>query len=127
MKETSLSSMRTNKRLIGTPSNSKTIGADLSEATSPEETRVIIDEMLQVFYDDGPWLHLYFQPDFYAIGSVVARVEGLPGDGLGEVVAAGDLDLDFDGPASHVPRRLLGGRKPPGGFPGARRRGRCQR
>ena len=35
--------------------------------TTPEETRTIIDEMLQVFYDDGPWLHLYFQPDFYGV------------------------------------------------------------
>ena len=25
--------------------------------------------MLQVFYDDGPWLHLYFQPDFYGVSS----------------------------------------------------------
>ncbi|NCG32366.1 MAG: ABC transporter substrate-binding protein, partial [Proteobacteria bacterium] len=37
--------------------------ADLSDAETPEETRSIIDEMLQVFYDDGPWVHLYFQPD----------------------------------------------------------------
>lgn len=41
--------------------------ADLAEASTPEETRTIIDEMLQVFYDDGPWLHLYFQPDFYGV------------------------------------------------------------
>ena len=25
--------------------------------------------MLQVFYDDGPWLHLYFQPDFYGVSN----------------------------------------------------------
>ena len=43
--------------------------ADLSEATTPEETRTIIDEMLQVFYDDSPWLHLYFQPDFYGVSN----------------------------------------------------------
>jgi len=43
--------------------------ADLSEASSEEETRRIIDEMLQVFYDDGPWLHLYFQPDFYGVSN----------------------------------------------------------
>ncbi|MGY8776630.1 MAG: ABC transporter substrate-binding protein, partial [Longimicrobiales bacterium] len=43
--------------------------ADLSAATTPEETRTIIDEMLQVFYDDGPWLHLYFQPDFYGVSN----------------------------------------------------------
>lgn len=43
--------------------------ADLAEAVTPEETRSIIDEMLQVFYDDGPWLHLYFQPDFYGVSN----------------------------------------------------------
>lgn len=42
---------------------------DLAAATTPEETRTIIDEMLQVFYDDGPWLHLYFQPDFYGVSN----------------------------------------------------------
>ncbi len=41
--------------------------ADIAASKSPEETRVIIDEMLQVFYDDGPWLHMYFQPDFYGV------------------------------------------------------------
>jgi peptide/nickel transport system substrate-binding protein len=43
--------------------------AELAEATTPEETRAIIDDMLQVFYDDGPWLHLYFQPDFYGVSN----------------------------------------------------------
>ena len=43
--------------------------ADLAEAKTPEETRSIIDEMLQIFYDDGPWLHLYFQPDFYGVSN----------------------------------------------------------
>jgi peptide/nickel transport system substrate-binding protein len=41
--------------------------ADISASKSPEETRAIIDEMLKVFYDDGPWLHMYFQPDFYGV------------------------------------------------------------
>ena len=41
--------------------------ADISAAESPEEQRVVIDEMLEVFYEDGPWLHLYFQPDFYGV------------------------------------------------------------
>ncbi len=41
--------------------------ADIAASKSPEETRVIIDEMLKVFYDDGPWLHMYFQPDFYGV------------------------------------------------------------
>ena len=43
--------------------------ADISAAQSPEEERQIIDEMLQVFYEDGPWLHLYFQPDFYGVSN----------------------------------------------------------
>ena len=42
---------------------------ELSETATPEEARPIIDEMLQVFYDDGPWLHLYFQPDFYGVSN----------------------------------------------------------
>jgi peptide/nickel transport system substrate-binding protein len=41
----------------------------LTDAATPEEMRRIVDEMLQVFYDDGPWLHLYFQPDFYGVSS----------------------------------------------------------
>ena len=45
--------------------------ADIAAATSAEETRTIVDEMLQVFYDDGPWLHLYFQPDFYGVSNRV--------------------------------------------------------
>lgn len=44
---------------------------DIANAATPEEQRVIIDEMLQVFYDDGPWLHLYFQPDFYGVSNRV--------------------------------------------------------
>lgn len=45
--------------------------AEIAAATSEEETRQIVDEMLQVFYDDGPWLHLYFQPDFYGVSNRV--------------------------------------------------------
>lgn len=45
--------------------------ADIAVAETPEETREIVDEMLQVFYDDGPWLHLYFQPDFYGVSNRV--------------------------------------------------------
>lgn len=42
---------------------------ELTDAQTPEELRRVVDEMLQVFYDDGPWLHLYFQPDFYGVSS----------------------------------------------------------
>lgn len=45
--------------------------SDIAAATSEEETREIVNEMLQVFYDDGPWLHLYFQPDFYGVSNRV--------------------------------------------------------
>jgi peptide/nickel transport system substrate-binding protein len=44
---------------------------DLTAAATPDDSRRIIDEMLRVFYDDGPWLHLYFQPDFYGVSSRV--------------------------------------------------------
>lgn len=44
---------------------------DIANAKTPEEQRVIIDEMLKVFYEDGPWLHLYFQPDFYGVSNRV--------------------------------------------------------
>lgn len=40
---------------------------DIADAETEEERREIIDEMLRVFYEDGPWLHLYFQPDFYGV------------------------------------------------------------
>jgi len=43
----------------------------LTDAATPEDMRRLVDEMLQVFYDDGPWLHLYFQPDFYGVSSRV--------------------------------------------------------
>lgn len=49
--------------------------ADIAAAESEEEVRTIVDEMLQVFYDDGPWLHLYFQPDFYGVSN---RIDWTP-------------------------------------------------
>ena len=36
-------------------------------SASPEEIEETRLEMLRVFYEDGPWLHLYSQPDFYAM------------------------------------------------------------
>ena len=44
---------------------------DLMNATTPEDQRAIINQMLEVFYDDGPWLHMYYQPDFYGVGQRV--------------------------------------------------------
>ena len=43
----------------------------LAQTTDPTEERVIIDDMLQVFYDDAPWLMMYFQPDFYGVSNRV--------------------------------------------------------
>jgi peptide/nickel transport system substrate-binding protein len=38
-------------------------------AETPEEARPIIDRMLRLFYEEGPWLQLYFQPDFYGVSN----------------------------------------------------------
>jgi len=45
---------------------------ELVNVETEEEQRGIINEMLQVFYDDGPWLHLYFQPDFYGVSNRIS-------------------------------------------------------
>ncbi len=49
--------------------------SDMVNAEDSAEQRAIIDEMLEVFYQDGPWLHLYFQPDFYGVSN---RIEWEP-------------------------------------------------
>ena len=46
--------------------------SDMVNADDPDDQRRIIDEMLEVFYADGPWLHLYFQPDFYGVSNRIA-------------------------------------------------------
>ncbi len=46
--------------------------AEISAASTDEERRVVIDRMLEVFYNDPPWLMLYFQPDFYGVSNRVA-------------------------------------------------------
>ena len=43
----------------------------LSDARDPESEKVITDKMLEVMYNDPPWLFLYFQPDFYGIAGDV--------------------------------------------------------
>ncbi|WEJ57224.1 ABC transporter substrate-binding protein [Devosia sp. FJ2-5-3] len=45
--------------------------ADISKTTTKEEQRPIINRMLDVFYNDPPWLMLYFQPDFYGVSDRV--------------------------------------------------------
>jgi len=42
---------------------------EIAETTTAEEQRPIINRMLDVFYNDPPWLMLYFQPDFYGVSS----------------------------------------------------------
>jgi peptide/nickel transport system substrate-binding protein len=37
----------------------------------PYVIRREIDRMLEVFYNEGPWLLLYFQPDFYGVSNRV--------------------------------------------------------
>jgi peptide/nickel transport system substrate-binding protein len=42
-------------------------------STTQDETRQreLINEMLEIFYNDPPWLLLYFQPDFYGVSTDV--------------------------------------------------------
>lgn len=42
---------------------------DSTAGLDPEAERTVINEMLEVFYNDPPWLLLYFQPDFYGVSS----------------------------------------------------------
>jgi len=44
---------------------------EMMNEQDPAAQRKIINEMLEVFYADGPWLHMYYQPDFYGVGSRV--------------------------------------------------------
>jgi peptide/nickel transport system substrate-binding protein len=46
--------------------------ADIDAAKTPEEERSVINRMLKVFHDDGPWLFLYFQPDFYGVSKRIS-------------------------------------------------------
>ena len=41
----------------------------LAAQTDAAGERTVINEMLQVFYDDAPWLMMYFQPDFYGVST----------------------------------------------------------
>jgi peptide/nickel transport system substrate-binding protein len=40
---------------------------ELSGTRDPERQRELLNEMLEIFYNDPPWLLLYFQPDFYGV------------------------------------------------------------
>jgi len=41
----------------------------LGDVTSAEEERAKINELLEIFYQDPPWLLLYFQPDYYGVSN----------------------------------------------------------
>ncbi|MDG4889782.1 ABC transporter substrate-binding protein [Mesorhizobium sp. WSM4887] len=43
----------------------------VNNAKADAERRSAIDAMLQTFYEDPPWLLLYFQPDFYGVSKRV--------------------------------------------------------
>jgi peptide/nickel transport system substrate-binding protein len=44
----------------------------LADITDPAQEREVINQMLQIMYDDSPWLFLYFQPDFYGVSNRVS-------------------------------------------------------
>ncbi len=41
----------------------------LADIREPDAEREVINQMLEVFYNDPPWLLLYFQPDFYGVSN----------------------------------------------------------
>lgn len=43
----------------------------LSDIRDADELKATTDEMLEIFYNDPPWLLLYFQPDFYGVANDV--------------------------------------------------------
>lgn len=45
--------------------------ASLADIRDPVEERAVTDKMQEVFYNDPPWLLLYFQPDFYGVSNRV--------------------------------------------------------
>ena len=45
--------------------------AQLGEVRDAAAEKEITDKMLEVMYNDPPWLFLYFQPDFYGVASDV--------------------------------------------------------
>lgn len=42
---------------------------ELSTTQDEARQRELINEMLEIFYNDPPWLLLYFQPDFYGVSN----------------------------------------------------------
>ncbi|MCU0512245.1 MAG: ABC transporter substrate-binding protein [Anaerolineae bacterium] len=46
-----------------------TLWNSLGGIREPEAEREVINQMLEIFYNDPPWLLLYFQPDFYGVSN----------------------------------------------------------
>lgn len=44
----------------------------LAGIRDPAQERKVVDEMLEIFYQDPPWIMLYFQPDFYGVSKRIA-------------------------------------------------------
>jgi peptide/nickel transport system substrate-binding protein len=44
---------------------------ELAATRDPVQEKEITDRMLEVMYNDPPWLFMYFQPDFYGVGNDV--------------------------------------------------------
>ncbi len=42
---------------------------DSAQGVDLDTERELVNQMLEVFYNDPPWLMLYFQPDFYGVSS----------------------------------------------------------
>jgi peptide/nickel transport system substrate-binding protein len=42
---------------------------DATAGVDSETERELVNQMLEVFYNDPPWLLLYFQPDFYGVSN----------------------------------------------------------
>jgi peptide/nickel transport system substrate-binding protein len=44
---------------------------DIENAKTADEQVAVVNRMLKVFYEKGPWLLMYFQPDFYGVSKRV--------------------------------------------------------
>jgi peptide/nickel transport system substrate-binding protein len=42
---------------------------EANKKQSDADRQKVVNQMLQVFHDKGPWLELYFQPDFYGVSN----------------------------------------------------------
>ncbi|MBM6581885.1 ABC transporter substrate-binding protein [Microvirga sp. BT689] len=44
----------------------------LAGIRDPDQERTVVNEMLEIFYRDPPWIMMYFQPDFYGVSNRIA-------------------------------------------------------